>query len=129
MRSDLTCAPLDRSFIGVLWAWAYSSCRWFSTDWISEMSLAMSPQFVTSLTALFSASALPLPLLSKVATVFAWALAAGSGVAVAGLAEVDVDGSDAVELVLGEGDVAADDLGAVGEDADVRPTSLACAAW
>ena len=75
------------------------------------MSLAMSPQFETSLTALFSASALPLPLLSRLLTVLAWALAAGSGAAVAGLAEVDVDGSDAVERALGEGDVAADDRG------------------
>src|SRR5215475_7515891 len=100
--------------MAVLLAWLYSLSRWLSTDWITEMSLAMLPHACTSLTAAFRPSALPLPELRRLLTAVTWVLAAGFGAVVAGLVGGrvggrvggGVGGSDVGSLV-GGADVAA----------------------
>src|SRR5689334_19627807 len=79
------------------------------------MSLARFPQFATSLTALLSVSALPLPEVSRLFTETAWPLAAGAGAVACG--EVVPGGVDATGEDAGPLAAAGDVAGADDEDA------------
>src|SRR2546429_8560609 len=84
------------------------------------MSRARFPQLATSLTALLSVSALPLPDARRLFTETAWPLAAGAGAVACAevLAGVDATGEDALAAA---GDVA----GAEDDDA----ASFSCLGW